>query len=130
MANASGLVIGGTKVPFVAEEALNKGDSVQLGTLSTNAQFVKKSTAGDRGIGFVDENYDANDHCDVQIDGTCYARAADASISAGARLKAAADGEVTTADTDKDEVVGQALAASAAENDFIPVLIQNFTLSA
>lgn len=129
MTNASGLVTGGDKEPHVAEEALNKYDGVKLGTVATNGQYVKKGTAGARGVGFVDEAFNAGQGCDVQINGSCYARAADANISEGDSLKLAADAEVTTADTDGDKVVAIALAPSVAENDAIPVRVVNYVLS-
>jgi hypothetical protein len=131
MANASGLVIGGNCVPFVAEEALDRGDAIKQGTVGTDAQYVKKATAGTVVIGFVDQDYDAEDHVSVQVDGVAYGRVADTSINAASLpVKATADGEIVLADTDQDEVAGIALAAGGAENDLIPILIGRFTLSA
>lgn len=129
MANASGLVIGGTCVPTVAEEDLNRGDALTMGTIATNAQFVKKATAGTVINGYAKQDYSEGDHVDMQADGVAYGRVADTTINAAnLPVKATADGELVLADTTGDKVGGYSMAAGAAENDLIPIQVCRFVL--
>lgn len=126
MANASGLVVGGQEIPAVAEAALTKYVCVKQGTVGTKANYVITCGAGEAGIGFVDETYDAADNVTVQINGTCIAIAA-TGITAGQFLKGAANGQVTPVTTNGDLIVARALQTVDTQGDQVAVEIMKGT---
>ena len=98
---------------------------------TSTADGVKVSTtaASDPILGILQNSPAANEPAEVAFTGICKALA-EASVSYGNPLTASSTGRVKATTTDKDEIVGYALKASAAAGDLIPVLLTRFTNSA
>ena len=99
--------------------AMSTADSVKVAT----------TAATDPILGILQNSPAANEPAEVAFSGICKA-AAEASVTYGAPLTASSTGRVKASTTDKHEIVGFALKASAAAGDVIPVLLSRFTLSA
>ena len=113
---------------------------VATGDLSSSQYLVVKasSTAGavkvattkatDLALGILQNDPASGEAAEVAYNGICKAIGA-ASISFGSKLSFNSTGQVVATTTDKDEVVGIALAATSQAGDIIPVMLSRFTLS-
>ena len=96
---------------------------------STAGQVKVCTTAAtDKILGILQNDPAAGETAEVAYSGICAAAAA-ASVTFGSKLTTNSTGYVTSTTTDKDEIVGIALAASSTAGDIIPVLLTRFTLS-
>ena len=89
---------------------------------------VADTAASDTLIGVLQNDPADGEPAEVAAWGVCKALSA-ASVTAGAKLTCNSTGYVAATTTDKDEIIGIALAASSAAGDLIPVLLSRFTLS-
>lgn len=97
---------------------------------ASTAGAVKVATtkATDKILGILQNDPNDGEAAEVAYLGICKALAAN-SVTFGAKLSCNSTGQVVATTTDKDEVVGIALAASTAAGDIIPVMLSRFTLS-
>jgi len=114
---------------------------VATGDLSSNQYYVVKhaSTAGacklattaatDTVLGILMNDPTDGQPAEIAHVGVCMA-AAEASVAVGNPLTCSSTGRVKATTTDKDEIVGLALKASASAGDLIPIALHRFTLSA
>jgi len=114
---------------------------VATGDLSSYQYYIVKhaSTAGacklattaatDTIIGILMNDPTDGQPAEIACVGVCMALA-EASVAVGNPLTCSSTGRVKATTTDKDEIVGFAVKASAAAGDLIPIILSRFTLSA
>jgi hypothetical protein len=95
---------------------------------TAGAVKVAVTAATDPILGVLQNDPASGEAALVAAQGVCWALA-EASVTYGSKLTCSSTGRVKATTTDKDEIVGIALAASSAAGDMVPVLLSRFTLS-
>ena len=117
-------------IPGLVATGDQSSNQYKVMAFGSTAGTVKAATtaATDTIIGVLQNDPADGEPAEVAAWGVCKALAA-ASVTAGAKLTCNSTGYVAATTTDKDEIIGIALAASSAAGDLIPVLLSRFTLS-
>lgn len=110
---------------FLADAAITKNTFVKL--TSTGVDVATAAT--DKIIGIALNTVATGEQVSVCISGTAKVQAS-TTISIGAWLTATTAGQAVTTTTDHQVVVGVALSAATAQNDYVEMTIAPFTLSA
>lgn len=101
---------------------------VVIAASTAGAVKVGATAASDAILGILQNDPTSGQPAEVACVGVCKA-AGETSISYGSKLTVSSTGRVKATTTDKDEVIGIALAATSTAGDIIPVLLSRFTLS-
>lgn len=115
-------------ISFLTETDLSahQYQAVKLGSADDT---VIAATAGDKCVGILQNDPVSGKEASVAINGTTSYAYAGAAVVKGVDLKSDANGQLITAATNFDEVIGQALTAAAGINEKIEIIINPSTLS-